>query len=83
MCCFMLTSCANNEAYQQCLSGHTYGFWGGLWHGMIAPIDLIAMFFRNDVTFYAPNNNGMFYAFGFLMGSGSWGILASRSKRSK
>jgi hypothetical protein len=76
----ILTSCANNEPYKQCLSGHTFGFWGGLWHGFIAPIDLVLMFFRDDIAFFAPNNNGMLYAFGFLLGSGSWGLFASKSK---
>jgi hypothetical protein len=46
-----------------------------LWHGIIAPVDLIVMLFRDDVTFFAQNNNGAWYAFGFLLGSGGWGFL--------
>jgi len=80
----LLTGCSNKEIIAPCLSGHTYGFLGGLLHGFIAPFDLIAMLFRNDVTVYAPNNNGAWYAFGFLIGSGGWGFFGgSRSSRRK
>jgi len=71
----VLTGCANKEIVTACLKGHTYGFWGGLWHGIIAPIDLIAMLWRDDVSVFAPNNNGAWYAFGFILGSGGWGFL--------
>ncbi len=78
------TSCANKESVDACLNGYTYGFWGGLWHGIIAPIDLILMFFRDDVTVFAQNNNGMWYSFGFILGSGGWGLLGgARSRRKK
>ena len=82
----LLSGCVNKEVVTDCLSGHQYGFWGGLWHGIIAPLDLIFMLFRDDVTVYAQNNNGAWYAFGFILGSGGWGFLgghgASRRKRS-
>ncbi|MCX6276664.1 MAG: hypothetical protein NT004_01035 [Bacteroidetes bacterium] len=71
----ILSGCANNEVVTQCLKGQTYGFWGGLWHGIIAPIDLIAILWRDDVSVFAPNNNGIWYAFGFILGSGGWGFL--------
>jgi len=74
----LLSSCANKEVVDACLKGHTYGFLGGLWHGIIAPFDLIGMLFSDDVTVYAQNNNGAWYAFGFLLGSGGWGILGSK-----
>jgi hypothetical protein len=79
----LLTGCANKEVVTPCLTGHTYGFLGGLLHGFIAPFDLIAMLFRNDITVYAPNNNGAWYAFGFLIGSGGWGFFGGKgsSKR--
>lgn len=78
---FVFSSCADNMPYGECMSGHTYGFWGGLWHGFIAPFDLIGMLIWDDVAFYAPNNTGAWYAFGFLLGSGGWGFLASRGKK--
>ncbi len=70
-----LSGCADKEVVDACLKGHRYGFLGGLWHGFIAPFDLIGMIFRDDVTMYAQNNNGAWYAFGFLIGSGGWGFL--------
>lgn len=66
-----LTSCADNGLVNGCVEGHVYGFWGGLWHGMILFWDLIGMIFWDDVTVYAPNNNGGWYAFGFVLGVGS------------
>lgn len=79
----LFCSCADREVVAQCVSGHTYGFWGGLWHGMIAPFDFIGMLIWDDVTMYAQNNNGGWYAFGFLLGSGGWGVLAGSSSKSK
>ena len=74
----LLTGCANNEIVEQCLSGHKYGFFGGLWHGFIAPFDFIGMLFDKDITMYAQNNNGGLYALGFLLGSGGWGFFGSK-----
>lgn len=80
----LLTSCSNKEEITSCLQGHTYGFWGGLWHGIIAPVDLVLMLFRDDITVFAQNNNGAWYAFGFILGSGGWGFLGGKgSKRKK
>ena len=78
-----LSSCANKEVVDKCVSGHTYGFWAGLWHGLIAPIGFIGMLVQDDVTMYAQNNNGGWYAFGFLLGSGGWGVLASSGRKKK
>jgi len=73
-----LSGCANNEVVKQCLTGHTYGFLGGLWHGFIAPFDFIGMLFNDKITIYAQNNNGGLYALGFLLGSGGWGFFGSK-----
>lgn len=75
----IFSGCANREIVTECLKGQTYGFWGGLWHGIIAPVDLIVMLFRDDVTVYASNNNGAWYAFGFILGSGGWGFFGGHS----
>lgn len=74
----ILTGCAKNEVIDQCLTGHRYGFFGGLWHGFIAPFDFIGMLFNKEITMFAPNNNGGFYALGFLLGSGGWGFFGSK-----
>lgn len=73
-----LSGCANNESIEQCLTGHRYGFFGGLWHGFIAPFDFIGMLFNDKITMYAQNNNGGLYALGFLLGSGGWGFFGSK-----
>jgi hypothetical protein len=74
----LFTGCAHNEAVEQCLTGHKYGFLGGLWHGFIAPFDFIGMLFKKEITMYAQNNNGGLYALGFLLGSGGWGFFGSK-----
>lgn len=79
----VVTGCANKETVSPCLTGHTYGFLGGLLHGFIAPFDLIAMLFRSDITVYASNNNGAWYAFGFLIGSGGWGFFGGNRSSKK
>ena len=79
----ILGSCASREVVDPCLTGYKYGFLGGLWHGIIAPIDLIISLFRNDVTMFAQNNNGGWYSFGFLIGSGGWGILGGKGMRKR
>lgn len=76
-----LTGCAKSENVEECLTGHTYGFFGGLWHGFIAPFDFIAMLFNDKITMYAQNNNGALYALGFLIGSGGWGFFGGRRAR--
>lgn len=78
ICVFLLSACAHKEVVTECLKGHTYGFFGGLWHGFIAPFDLIGMLFRDDVTLFAQNNNGGWYCFGFLIGSGGWGFFGGK-----
>ncbi|MGD0342036.1 MAG: hypothetical protein ABSA76_10060 [Bacteroidales bacterium] len=77
----ILASCAKSESVSACLSGHTYGFFGGLWHGFIAPFDFIGMLFNNKITMYAQNNNGGLYALGFLLGSGGWGFFGGKGVR--
>jgi hypothetical protein len=74
----ILPGCAKSEAVAQCLTGHTYGFFGGLWHGFIAPFDFVAMLFNDKITMYAQNNNGGLYALGFLIGSGGWGFFGGK-----
>lgn len=75
---FFLSGCANNESVDACLTGYKYGFFGGLWHGFIAPFDFIGMLFDKNITMYAQNNNGGLYALGFLMGSGGWGFFGGK-----
>lgn len=69
-----LVGCADVTPVEACLPGDPYGFWGGLWHGMIAPISFWGSIFSNDIAMYAVNNNGGWYDFGFITGIGGWGM---------
>lgn len=79
----MLASCSNTENVEACLAGKQFGFWNGLWHGIIAPIDLVLMLFRDDISVFATNNNGAWYALGFLIGSGGWGVMGGKGLAGK
>lgn len=73
------SSCARSYTdVNPCITGHIYGFWAGLWHGIIAPFGLLGSLFDAQIKMFAPNNNGGWYALGFLFGSGGWGVLADR-----
>ena len=65
-----LTGCADVSHVQECLpvAEHTYGFWSGVWHGMITLPSFIGSLIWDDVAVYAVNNNGHWYDFGFVGG---------------
>lgn len=76
-----LCGCADVEnKATQCMDGHTYGFWGGLWHGIIAPFSWIGSLFSDDIAIWAVNNNGGWYTFGFMLGIGALSGGSSRIK---
>lgn len=58
-----------------------YGFWSGLWHGIISPITFIISLFSDSVTVWETHNNGAWYTFGFLLGVGS--SIGGSTKASK
>ena len=66
----LFSSCA--EVQHNVKYDHTdlYGFWGGLWHGIIIPFSWFCSLFNDDVAIYAINNNGGWYNFGFVLGIG-------------
>lgn len=76
----LLSGCAEIVPVKECLPGDPYGFWGGLWHGMVAPFSFIASLFIDGITMYSVNNTGGWYDFGFVLGAG---ILFGSSSRSK
>ena len=63
----VFVSCAERQMVDECLDGKTYGFLWGLIHGIIAPFGLVGMLFKEDITVFATNNNGFWYAFGFFL----------------
>ena len=66
----LLSSCAHATNIESCIGNDTYGFWGGLWHGIITPLSFIGSLFFDNIAVYAVDNNGGWYNFGFLLGVG-------------
>ncbi len=84
MSIIFLSSCAEQVPIQECMPEQSYGFWSGLWHGIIGPVVFIINLFTDDYMVYAVNNNGNWYDFGFLFGmSISLGGGGRASKRKK
>ncbi|MDP2888977.1 MAG: hypothetical protein Q8P34_08430 [Bacteroidota bacterium] len=77
----LFSSCAEVQNIEACKMGQTYGFFGGLWHGIIAPASFVISLFTDDVAVWAVNNNGGWYAFGFLIGVGSLGFGSHKASR--
>jgi len=77
----ILSSCADVQNIEACKTGHVSGFFGGLWHGIIAPVSFVISLFSDDVAVWAVNNNGGWYSFGFLIGVGSLGFGGSKASR--
>jgi hypothetical protein len=61
---------ANSEYKQP--GARPAGFWGGLWHGILAPITFFVSLFADGVSIYETNNNGRWYEFGFMLGIGAY-----------
>lgn len=70
MLAILVTSCADVTPIKNCVVDTPYGFWGGLWHGIIAPFSFIGSVFSDDIALYAVNNNGAWYDLGFVLGAG-------------
>lgn len=77
----LFSSCAEVQNIEACKVGHTYGFFGGLWHGIIAPVSFVVSLFSDTIAVWAVNNNGGWYTFGFLIGVGSLGFGGSKASR--
>lgn len=77
----LFSSCAEVQNIEACKMGHTYGFFGGLWHGIIAPASFVISLFTDNVAVWAVNNNGGWYTFGFLIGVGSLGFGGHKASR--
>ena len=73
-----LVSCADTETIKERVSENTYGFWGGLWHGIVAPFSFFGSLIWDDISMYAVNNNGGWYDFGFILGVGGLTFGSSR-----
>lgn len=58
-----------------------YGFWSGIWDGLIAVFAFIANVFGADYGIYQPHNNGNWYNFGFLIGVGAFTVTGCSRRR--
>jgi hypothetical protein len=77
----LFSACAEVQNVEACKIGHTYGFFGGLWHGIIAPASFVISLFTDNVAVWAVNNNGGWYTFGFLIGVGSLGFGGHKASK--
>jgi hypothetical protein len=77
----LIAGCADVTNIDACRQAVPYGFPGGLWHGIIAPISFICSLFSDDIAMYALNNNGGWYDFGFVIGAGIFFGGGSRASR--
>jgi hypothetical protein len=77
-----LAGCASQYAPDRV--SNPYGFFFGIWHGMIFPLALMAKLlswivslfgisFLDSVTIFGRPNTGFFYYFGFVLGLGALG----------
>jgi hypothetical protein len=65
-------SVAGSHSKYKVPGNESAGFWGGLWHGIIAPITFIVSLFVDGVSIYETHNNGRLYEFGFMLGIGAY-----------
>lgn len=77
----LFTGCADVTLIDECTTVAPYGFWSGLWHGIVAPIAFIGSLFSDSIAMYAVNNNGGWYDFGFVIGAGILTFGSSRSSK--
>ena len=71
----LFTGCADASHVTQSFptAEHTYGFFGGFWHGLIIFWDCLSQLWYDDVVIFAQNNNGNYYEVGFALGAGAGG----------
>lgn len=68
----VIVGCAQQQDLGECLKGEPESFFPGLVHGLISPIAFVGMLMGDDVTIYSPNNDGKWYALGFIIGTGGF-----------
>lgn len=77
----VMTGCADAVNIEDCANVEPYGFFSGVWHGMILFFSFIGSLFSDDITVYAVNNTGGWYDFGYFIGLGGISFTASKSSR--
>ncbi|MDG1277642.1 MAG: hypothetical protein P8O16_10200 [Algoriphagus sp.] len=66
----LFSSCAEVTNIEDCVTDEPYGFFFGVWHGIIAPVSFVRSVFFDDIAMYGVNNTGGWYDFGFVLGAG-------------
>jgi hypothetical protein len=65
----VLTGCADVIPVESIEAVHPYGFFNGLWHGIVAPLSIWgSLFWPKSIAFYGLVNTGWWYNIGFLLG---------------
>lgn len=68
-----------------CTRANPAGFFGGIWHGWIAPLSLVLGFFNRTIRIYEPLNSGWWYDLGFyaavIGGFGGISLIRRKSQR--
>jgi len=70
MALILFVGCADAVDYKLVNHEVIYGFWSGMWHGMIVAFSFIGSLFDRTISVYAVNNSGPMYDFGFALGTG-------------
>lgn len=66
----LLAGCATNADVSTASQSAPYGFWSGIWHGMIAVVSLFGSLISDNIAMYGKNNTGWWYDLGFALGAG-------------
>ena len=68
ICCaaFLMCGCAHHGQAQD--FADPYGFFAGVWHGLILPFSVFGFLFTSDVYIMGEPNTGLFYYVGLLIG---------------
>jgi len=68
----ILSACAgaNTVVTTPDVEGHVAGFWQGLWNGMTIPFAWVFSLFTSQIQIYDVHNDGGWYNFGFVLGTG-------------
>lgn len=79
---FLLASCLPGDGKNN--PDRPAGFLMGLWHGLVAPVSLVAQVFKPSIRVYEAANTGFWYDLAFwlaLSGGVGGGTAAARRKR--
>ena len=71
-CLLALSACAHHYTAESIID--PYGFFSGIWHGIVCPISILGYFFVDGVYIIGEPNTGFFYYLGFVMGLFGLGV---------